>query len=87
MNTQQLGEALDRLRAELADLTLQDPQRQRIEELISGIEYQLAHADDRSHGAQLRGSLADSIDQFEVEHPRLTLALNQIISALSSMGI
>ena len=32
-------------------------------------------------------SLRDHIEQFEVEHPRLTGALNRIMVSLSNIGI
>lgn len=86
MNDEQLRAALERLRTEVSGVT-DAAARARIEALIQAIEYQLAHHEDEGHGSKLRDNLNASIGQFEAEHPRLTTALNQIVSALSSMGI
>lgn len=86
MNEQPLRAALDQLRTELARVG--DPAaRARLQALCADVEHQLARGGDAAQGSHLKDSIKASIDQFEVEHPRLTLALNQIIASLSSMGI
>jgi type II secretory pathway component PulM len=86
MNDEPLRAALDQLRAELGRVG--DPvARARLQALVADVEAQLARGGDAAQGSDLKDSLRASIDQFEVEHPRLTLALNQIIASLSSMGI
>lgn len=88
MNKQELRETLEGLRADLATLRFREPQsRERVQQLVSAIERQIDSADDAKDFADVRADLHGAIERFEVEHPTLTATLNQIASALSSMGI
>lgn len=82
-DSEELGIAIAELRRELAALDAGDSAaRARIEQLMAQIEGQLHEAPE-----SLQQSFADTIREFEVEHPRLTAALERVMLALSSMGI
>lgn len=77
-----LATAISDLRRELAALDAGDPAaRSRIESLLSALEA------DGPHAPGVHDSLSDSLREFEVQHPRLTSALERVLLALSSMGI
>ncbi len=80
-----LDEGLRRLRSELegADETT----RKRMEALVERVERCLAEGDGKEPQHGLLQELEEEIMQFEVEHPRLTAIINDIMVALSSMGI
>lgn len=83
MSREQLEHLLTRLREELASLESNSAQAQpRLRELIDDIERQIA--------AQSEGVSADlkrRVETFEVEHPRVTAILNDVMVTLSNMGI
>lgn len=80
-----LDEGLRRLRSELegADETT----RKRMEALVERVERRLAEGDGKKAQHGLLQELEEEILHFEVEHPRLTAIINEIMVALSSMGI
>lgn len=81
-----LHEGLTRLREELAKLETDEATRRRLEDLAGRVERQLAEEGGESHHALLQ-ELEDEILRFEVEHPRLTAIINDIMVALANMGI
>lgn len=88
MSTDKLRLSLHELRQQLAAFDSQDTAaRQRLERLIHELEGQLERPHDPDKMQDLRQGLPDLITQFEVEHPRLTTALDQILQTLSNMGI
>lgn len=83
MSSEQLDYLLTRLREELATLESTSAQAQpRLRELIDDIERQIAA---QSEG--VTGDLKRRVEAFEVEHPRLTAILNDVMVTLSNMGI
>jgi len=87
-NQADLHADLARLRQELAELDAgDDVARRRIEELIDNIDKRLDEAATAEQHRHLTEMISDSIEQFEVEHPRATAILNQIAMTLSNMGI
>ena len=88
MHSDKLREALEELRAEINHADLNDgPARERLNTLISDLERKLEHPDDEEHHASLLGNVKDSIGQLELEHPRATTILNQIMTSLGGIGI
>ncbi len=81
-----LSEGLERLRAELKTLETDEATRQRLEDLARRVEQQLQEGEQGEHHGLLR-ELEDEILHFEVAHPRLTAIINDIMVALSQMGI
>ncbi len=88
MHSDKLRAALEELRAEInhADLT-EGPARERLNALITDLERKLEDPDDEEHHASLLGNVKDSIGQLELEHPRATTILNQIMTSLGGIGI
>ena len=88
MNKTEVRNTLEQLRGEIDQLKFREPKsRERVQQLISAIERQLENSDDAAHERIVNQDLAGAIELFEVEHPRLTATLNQIATALSTMGI
>ena len=88
MSREQLHESLTALRAALAEFGSGDAEkRTRIESLIAALERQIDAPDDSAAGAEINAELPTLVGQFEVEHPRLTAILNDLMVTLSGMGI
>ena len=84
MEDAQLRETLQRLREEIEKLGPQDQAAQaRLSSLMADIERRLDGQDDDG----LIDNIKESVEQFEVKHPRATAILNDIMLALSNMGI
>lgn len=88
MSKAELTSLLERLRSETRQL---DPAagavKERIDVLISDIERHLETDDDAREPHFLRAQLHRLVEQFEVDHPRVTGILNHIIVTLGNMGI
>lgn len=84
---EKLSEGLKALRSEIKNLKGSDEAtRRRLEDLAARIEEQLAGGDESEPHSLLK-ELEDEIMRFEVEHPRLTAIINDIMVTLSNMGI
>ncbi len=88
MNGDEIQESLDQLRAEIKKLGKDDKAiRQRMKRLVADLERKLESSEDFEHEPQLIEGIRRNIERFEVEHPRLTGVLNQMMVELSNMGI
>jgi hypothetical protein len=88
MTNDELRHTLRKLRAEIDGLRFKDPEaRERIRMLLAGVEQQLENTGDAPPEDGLIDNLKTTIEQFELEHPRLGALLNQLLLALSTMGI
>jgi hypothetical protein len=88
MSRQQLEHALERLRHELDDLDEDAVEvDERLRELIDDVEGRLDALERGDDDDSLVGTVTHFIEQFEVEHPRVTNILNDIMVTLSNMGI
>ena len=88
MTDKEIVQALADLRAEIEHLDQADtPTGERLEELVSRLEEQLTSAQLGQHQLHLVDDIKDAITEFEVEHPRLTGILNDIMVALGNLGI
>ncbi len=88
MKNDELHEPLERLRDEIKKLGKDDEAIQRrMQLLVTDLERQLDSSDDFDDEPKLLDGLRRNIERFEVEHPRLTGVLNQIMVELSNMGI
>lgn len=86
MHRDELERALARLRAELARLDAEvGDTHPELRTLIADIERELGGRDDG--GAGSGHGLRQRIEQFEVEHPRATALLNELMVILSGLGI
>ena len=90
MDKQRILEALNVLRAELADAEgLEDASRQELERVTGDIERKL-HSDGTTAAddvGPLSGRLQDAAQEFGAEHPQITSAVNQVAAALANLGI
>lgn len=85
---EQLEETLAALRREVSKLSDLDPESKRkLEALIENLEKKLERPEDVEYHHSLTDSLSDTLTHFEVSHPRLTGILNDVMMALSNMGI
>ncbi len=85
---EQLEKTLAALRSEvskLADLDIES--KRKLEALIQNLETKLESPDDIEHHHSLTEGMSDMLTHFEVSHPRLTGILNDVMMALSNMGI
>ncbi len=84
MSREHLQDLLQRLRGELAQLESSDS-RPRLETLVTDLERELAA--DEGEGTGLTQELKRRVETFEVEHPRVTAILNDVMVTLSNLGI
>lgn len=83
MSREQLEHLLGRLRDEVAALEQRGAAVQpQLRTLIDDIERQVA-AEDTSVTSELKRR----VEAFEVEHPRVTAILNDVMVTLSNLGI
>jgi hypothetical protein len=87
MSQEKLSASIESLRAEIENLKVDDAAaKSRLDALIEELEKQLSEPE---HGgtATLNASVTEMIEHFEVEHPRITGILNDLMVTLSGMGI
>lgn len=88
MSEASLREHLESLRAEVNELDAGKPESiERLNRLITDIEMQLENRDDKTRNEALIANVQGAIRHFEVEHPRATAILNDIMVALGNIGI
>lgn len=86
MSEQQLREQLEHLRALVNEIGAERPDSlERLNRLVSDIEDRLEDRDATRPDAT--DAVREAIRHFEVEHPRATAVLNDIMVTLSNMGI
>jgi len=82
-----MEELLAQLRKEVAGAReLSEGQRARMTALQAQLEDSLA-AEEAPPAGRLRDVLRGQIDEFQREHPTLTLVLGRILDSLNKMGI
>jgi len=87
MQKQELQKILEQLKEELANSQFSKPSSQQdLQALISKIEQALID-DEAAVKRALNEPINDAVIRFEGSHPQLTAILNNIMSALSNMGI
>ncbi len=84
MSRDELHAQLQQLRQEVDKLAKDDnTTRARLDTLINEIEADI----DTTEQDRLGAKIQQAIEQFEVEHPRATAILNDVMVTLSNMGI
>lgn len=84
----QLRAQLETLRSQVNELAAGDPDSmQRLNGLIADIERRLEDPPQAHAHRHLLSSMEDTLHHFEVEHPRATAILNEIMVTLANMGI
>ena len=87
MASRKLHNDLEKLRDEINHLAADDvASRKRLDKIINDLEKKLENP-DASDDEGLMNNLKDAIAHFETEHPRATAILNDIMVALSNIGI
>ncbi len=88
MEREELQQSIEGLRSEIRKLGEDDePIKSRMRGLLADLERQLDENEDYDEPDHLIENARDYIEQFEVEHPRLTGMLNRVMVALSDLGI
>ena len=88
MSQEQLRRSLDGLRNELNALEEDSHDtRERLSELITELEQQIEELGGSDDTESLIDNLRKWVEDFEVEHPRVTRIVNDIMMTLSNMGI
>jgi hypothetical protein len=88
MTNKKLIEALNRLRKALGDLDKKDKKsREKLSLLIDDINRNLASPESSKQDRRLLVQLKDAVVHFEVKHPVITEAINDIKMALYSIGL
>ena len=86
--TDNLKDTLQSLRAEIEKLGEGEQESKvRLEKLVEDIETKINNPEDTDHHSNLVRDVKDSVTHFEVSHPTVTGFLNDIMIALSNMGI
>lgn len=87
MSNNEIKSAIDQLRDEIEHLAEDNAgQKEKLSALVASLQQTLeTPQDDHPHG--LLAELRENIEVFEVEHPRITGVLNELMIALSNIGI
>ncbi len=87
MTHDKLREDLDKLRAEIDNISADDyKSKEKLNQLIAELESRLDPSDEGDNQG-ITQNIKEAINQFESEHPRATAILNDIMVTLSNMGI
>ncbi len=89
MGKKHLQSIIEKLHSELASAeSIDEESRELLKKLVKDVE-ELAD-DDGTGGAEhatTTGQLQNAAVQFESEHPKLSMALSEVIDALTRLGI
>ncbi|MBI5932742.1 MAG: DUF4404 family protein [Chloroflexi bacterium] len=87
MTEQNLQTLLEKLHEELQHVESVDETGR---DLLRGIDVEIRGLLDRSGesaGTSLTKSLQSALDHFEITHPKLTMAISEMLNALNNAGI
>lgn len=88
MTEKNITQALAELRAQIDQLASANAAtRERLQSLLSDLEENLHSLEGSEPHLHLVSDLREAISEFEVEHPRLTGIMNDIMVALGNLGI
>ena len=87
MSQKDLHQLLNELRAELQGLEASSDTHGDLNKLTFSIEQQIEKLDDRKRQISLIENIQILIEKFEVEHPRITSILNDVMMKLMNLGI
>jgi hypothetical protein len=87
MSKEKISTSIESLRAEIEKLEVDDTAaKSRLDGLVRDLERQLDEP-EQAGVAALDDAVKELIEHFEVEHPRITGILNDLMVTLSGMGI
>ncbi len=89
MNRQDMSGILQELESELSDVNnLDEYHRQKTQALAEYIQTMLEKGDDQLTGDEfLMKKMRESIDDFEVNHPKMTNIVGRVSDLLSRSGV
>ena len=87
MSQEELQQLLNKLRVELNSLDINSDEYHKVNSVIASIENQIEEIEEQQSKSTLKEDLQKYIEKFEVEHPRITGILNDIMVKLGNMGI
>ena len=88
MSENKLRDDIEKLRNEIKTLHAdEDISKEKLEILLQEIESGLETEAQDKERSELLAGLKESVKHFETEHPRATAIINDIMVALSNMGI
>jgi len=62
-------------------------QKDQMQQLLDELENHMDHPEDTENSQKLIDKLESLIEEYEVKHPRVASALEEILVTLSNMGI
>ncbi|MBU2590714.1 MAG: DUF4404 family protein [Nitrospinae bacterium] len=87
MSKEELSKKLKRLQEELSSQdTIDEDTKENLIMLMDDIET-LLNEDPKGDRNSLIASLQKTVDEIEEEYPRITMAIQEILTTLSNMGI
>ncbi len=88
MPEKKIRDDIEKLRTEIKNLSAdEDTPKEKLEILLQDIESGLETEMQNKKQSELLVGLKESVNHFETEHPRTTAIINDIMMALSNMGI
>jgi len=88
MPEKKIRDDIEKLRTEIKNLSAdEDTPKEKLEILLQDIESGLETEMQNKKQSELLAGLKESVNHFETEHPRTTAIINDIMMALSNMGI
>ncbi|HUL10744.1 MAG TPA: DUF4404 family protein [Methylococcaceae bacterium] len=88
MTEQRINDALAELRKEIERLEIgNQAAKERLANLVENIEQRIESSGTSEEDHDLVEEMKDAITHFEVEHPRITGIINDIMMTLSNVGI
>ncbi|MCZ6565820.1 MAG: DUF4404 family protein [Gammaproteobacteria bacterium] len=87
MSQKDLHQLINKLRKELDRLETDSDAHQELSLLIINIVEQIEELGDKKNKVSLTENVKAQIEKFEVEHPRITSILNDVMMKLTNIGI
>ena len=88
MSDKNLSELLEQLHDELGKTQVMDEKgRQLLRDLDADIQKLLLRSEGMETDESFLESLQAAIDHFEITHPKLTMAISEMLKALNNAGI
>lgn len=86
-DTKQLDESIRDLQSQIDSLHPEDDRAVHLRSLADDVDRMARNSAAGEAPANLGERITESILQFEVSHPRIALALNEVAQKLSDIGI
>lgn len=90
MKRKRLHDSLQELHSEIQQTPSHDSvSEEKLNDLLENVNNVLEHPADVSfdHHRNLMKSLKDSVEYFEISHPKLTGLISNVINSLNALGI